>query len=156
MGIQLTSSVFEDGGDLPIDYTCNGRNVSPPLTISNVPEGVASLVLIFDDPDAAKEPAGNGTTFDHWTVFNILPADQKIAEDSIPSGGELGRNSRGTIAYIGPCPPTFRHQYVFRLLALDCKLNLSKQPTKSEVQETIKGHIVEEARLVSYYEQPEK
>lgn len=154
MGIQLTSPAFVGGGNFPIDFTCNGRNVSPPLTISNVPEGVVSLVLIFNDPDAAKEPAGNGTTFDHWIVFNISPTDQKISEDSTPGGGELGKNSRGTATYIGPCPPTFRHQYVFHLLALDCKLKLSKQPTKVEVQEATKGHIVDEARLVSYYKQP--
>lgn len=153
MALQLTSPVFEADGRFPADYTCNGRNISPPLNITGVPAGSESLVLIFDDPDAAKEPAGRGETFDHWVVYNIPATDQEIAEDSIPSDAQLGVNSRGNDRYTGPCPPTFRHAYFFRLLALDNKLDLNR-PTKAQVLEVAVGHVVEEAKLVAYYEQP--
>lgn len=155
MTLQLESSVIKNGDTFPIDYTCNGRNINPPLKITNVPQGSASLVLLFDDPDAAKEPAGNGKTFDHWVIYNLPAADQEIAEDSIPSGCELGRNSTGRSSYIGPCPPTFQHKYIFRLFALDCSLHFTDQPKKDEIESAIKGHIIEKAELISFYKQPD-
>jgi Raf kinase inhibitor-like YbhB/YbcL family protein len=154
MALQLASPAFMNGGTFPVDYTCNGRNVNPPLTISNVPKGAASLALIFDDPDAANEPAGRGSTFDHWIIYNLLAADQAIAEDSVPDGCAQGKNSLGGSNYIGPCPPTFRHEYVFRLLALDCRLNFTSQPVKAEIEAATDGHVIGEARLIAYYQQP--
>jgi len=153
MALQLTSPVMDNRGDFPPEYTCNGRNVSPPLEIAGVPAGSKSLALIFDDPDAAKEPAGSGRTFDHWIIYNIPPADQTVAEDSAPAGAEFGLNSAGHDRYVGPCPPTFKHAYNFRLLALDAELDLS-QPTKDEVLKATAGRVVEEARLTAYYAQP--
>lgn len=153
MALKLSSPAFTDSGDFPADFTCNGRNVSPPLAISGVPQSASSLVLLFDDPDAAKEPAGNGSTFDHWVAYNMPANDQEITEDTIPKESELGKNSMGSSKYIGPCPPTFRHEYIFRLIALDKNLDFTNQPTKSEVEVAMRGHIIEETKLVSYYEQ---
>lgn len=153
MPLRLTSPVIEEEGDFPADYTCNGRNVSPPLVISGVPAGARSLVLIFDDPDAAREPAGRGVTFDHWVLYNIPPADQEIAEASVPSGALAGKNGRGTGDYVGPCPPTFRHAYHFYLFALDNQLQLSELPSKEEVLQALQGHVVEQDELIAYYEQ---
>lgn len=156
MTLALTSGAFTNNSDIPADYTCNGREVSPPLKISGVSDKAKSLVLILDDPDAAKEPAGNGTTFDHWILYNIPPVDQEIAEGSTPNGSELGKNSEGSGTYIGPCPPTFRHAYFFRLLELDCKLSFDSPPTKAEVEKAAQGHVINEVTLTSYYEQPHK
>ena len=156
MTLQLESSAFTNGGNIPIDYTYNGRNVSPPLKISGVPRGSASLILILDDPDAANEPAGSGKTFDHWLVYNIPAVDQEIAEDSVPNGCELGKNSTGRSDYIGPCPPTFRHKYVFRLFALDCRLDFASPPSKDEIENAINGHVIEKIEIVAYYKQPGK
>lgn len=86
MALKLTSPKFINGGVFPSTFTCNGKNVSPPLVISGVPKKAKTLVLIFDDPDAAKEPAGDGTTFDHWIVYNIPAVDQDVLENSIPKG----------------------------------------------------------------------
>jgi Raf kinase inhibitor-like YbhB/YbcL family protein len=154
MALLLTSPVIEPNGNFPPDYTCNGRNVNPPLRISGVPDGAATLVLIFDDPDAAKEPAGSGKTFDHWIIYNIPAVDQNIAEASIPTGGQFGKNSLSKGEYIGPCPPTFRHEYHFHLLALDSSLELTNLPTKSMVEQAIGGHVIEKAELIAYYQQP--
>lgn len=154
MALQLTSPTFKDDGVFPADFTCNGRNVSPPLVISGVPSNADSLVLLFDDPDAAKEPAGNGTTFDHWVAYNIPAQDQEIAENNIPPGAEVGKNSMGNTSYTGPCPPSFRHKYVFRLFALDTKLSFASPPTMSDVEVAAKGHVIEKVNLTAYYEQP--
>jgi len=152
MALILSSPVIQNEGEFPADYTCNGKDVSPPIKISDVPQGTKSLVLIFDDPDAAKEPAGSGQTFDHWLVYNIEPIDQEIAENSTPKG-QPGKNSRGSSGYIGPCPPTFRHKYIFRLLALDTTLELGELPSKAEIEQAAESHIIEEASLTAYYQQ---
>lgn len=152
MALQLSSKAFENGGDIPSKYTCDGQDISPPLTISGVPENAASLVLIFEDPDAAREPGGNGKTFDHWLVYNISPIDQEVAEGSLPAGDKQGLNSAGKMQYMGPCPPTFKHQYVFRLLAIDRNMEFDGPPTKQNVEEAIVGHIIEETQLTAYYE----
>lgn len=154
MALRLISTRFEEGGTFPSQYTCNGQNISPPLNISGVPDGAKSLALIFDDPDAAKEPAGSGKTFDHWIIYNIPPVDQDIPEATAPAQAKLGKNSRGTGQYIGPCPPTFRHEYSFRLMALDSQLELGELPTRAEVEQAAQGHVIAEANLRAYYEQP--
>lgn len=156
MTLTLTSPAFVDGGDFPANYSCNGRDVNPPLAISGVSGQAVSLALLVDDPDAAKEPAGSGKTFDHWVLYDIPAIDQEIAEDSIPANCKPGKNSRGSVEYVGPCPPTFRHKYFFRLLELNCKLNFDSQPTKAEVEGAAKGHIINETVLTAYYEQPQK
>ncbi|HUY85364.1 MAG TPA: YbhB/YbcL family Raf kinase inhibitor-like protein [Candidatus Dormibacteraeota bacterium] len=156
MALRLSSPAIEVNGQFPVDYTCNGRNVSPPLAISGVPAAARSLVLIFDDPDAAKEPAGRGRTFDHWVLYNIPSVDQEIPENSVPASAQAGQNGRGSSEYVGPCPPTFRHAYYFRLFALGRELELPELPTKAQVLQALEGNIIEENELVAYYEQPAK
>lgn len=154
MTLQLSSPAFIPGGTIPAVYTCNGQNINPPLNISGVPKNAKSLVLVFDDPDAAKEPAGSGNTFDHWLIYNIPPNTQQIAEDSVPSGGQFGKNSAGNEKYIGPCPPSFKHKYVFCLLALDITLNLDNSPAKAQIEQAAQRHVIEQTELIAYYEQP--
>ena len=155
MSLTLTSSVFEHNKMIPPKYTCDGENTNPPLTITGIPEGTESLVLVMDDPDIpteVKESMGI-EKFNHWTVYN-LPADTSaIAEgDEI---GTTGLNSREGSVYTGPCPPTqyepTTHRYIFRLYALTGSLNFIKAPTLDEVEAAAQGSAIEKAELIGLY-----
>ena len=154
--LELTSSEFSHEADIPAKFTCEGENINPKLEIDNVPKVAKSLVLIIDDPDAASEPAGIGKTFDHWIVFNISPDVSVIEEYSVPNGAIQGKNSAGNSAYTGPCPPTFKHRYYFKLYALDIELSLGESATKADVEAAMKGHVLEQAELIGLYEKQNK
>lgn len=155
MSLSLTSPAFENGGSIPSEYTCDGTNQNPPLSINNVPEGTKTLVLVMDDPDipeAVKQSAGI-EKFNHWAIYD-LPADTT----EIATGQNIGAsamNSAGQAAYTGPCPPTQyepkEHRYVFRLYALPGPLNLIKTPTLDELEAAAKGSALEKAELVGRY-----
>lgn len=140
--MKLTSPAFPHNSIIPKKYTCQGEDISPPLTISDIPEGTVSLALINDDPDA---PMG---TWDHWLIWNIKPTSE-IKENSAP--GTQGKNSWGRNDYGGPCPPSGTHRYFFKLYALDCELDLAKGATKAELQASMEGHIVAQAELIGLY-----
>jgi len=145
-------SVFPEGHKIPPQFTCDGTNVNPKITIHDVPLGAKSLALIMDDPDIpefVKEKYGI-TVFDHWVLFNILPTVTGIAEGQEP--GIKGNNGAGKPGYIGPCPPDREHRYFFRLFALDCTLPLSEGASKADVLTAMKGHIIAEAQLMGRYE----
>ena len=146
--MELKSSVFEKNGRIPSKYTCDGENVNPPLIISEVPDNAKSLVLIMDDPDALK-PAGK--VWDHWIVFNI-PVETKEVLENTELEGVQGMTSFGKVGYGGPCPPDAEHRYFFKLYALDIKLDLSQGSEKTEVEEAMQGHIIEQTELVGRYE----
>jgi Raf kinase inhibitor-like YbhB/YbcL family protein len=154
MTLRISSPAFEDGGLIPVRYTCNGEDVSPSIEIAGVPEGTKSLVLIFDDPDAAREPHGTGRTWDHWILFNIPPDTTNIPEGSIPPGALEGPNDFGNLGYGGPCPPTFRHKYDLKLYAIDTVLDLKKGASKRQVESAMPGHILDSATYTGFYEQP--
>lgn len=136
------TSVFNNGGKIPIKYTCDGDDINPPLTIKGIPKNTETMVLIIDDPDA---PSG---TFDHWVVFNI-PPKERIEEDSVP--GIQGLNSWKRDDYGGPCPPQGTHRYYFRAFALDTTLNLTAQATKSDVISKMKNHVLAQGELMGVY-----
>jgi hypothetical protein len=142
--LKLASPAFQDGGNIPDKYTCQGEDVNPPLEIENIPEGTKSLVLIMDDPDA---PAG---TWDHWVMWNI-PVTSRIAENSVPEGAVQGKNSWGRSSYSGPCPPSGIHRYIFKLYALDATLNLDSSSGKGEVEAAMEGHILAQTSLTGLY-----
>ncbi len=139
----ISSSAFAHNETIPVLYTCDGADISPPLAISNVPEGTVSLALIVDDPDA---PVG---TWDHWVEFNI-PVTGTIAEDA-GQIGTRGRNSWGSTGYGGPCPPSGTHRYFFKLYALDAELDLSAGATKRQVEAAMEGRILAQAELIGLY-----
>lgn len=142
--MKLTSTAFENGGQIPSRYTCDGEDISPPLEIAEMPAGTESLALVMDDPDA---PRG---TFDHWIVWNIAPETKKIPEGKQPSG-VAGKNDFGKLAYGGPCPPSGTHTYRFRLYALEIVLNLEEGADKERLQQAMKGYILGEALLEGDY-----
>ena len=148
--MKLTSPVFEHEGLIPSKYTCDGENISPPLSIEDVPEGAKSLVLLMDDPDVPKTIRPDGM-WDHWVVFNIALSILKIDEGLAPAG-VCGVNTGGKNGYQGPCPPDREHRYYFKLYALDCELDLLAGASKSEVQDAMQGHIVKESILMGRYD----
>lgn len=146
ISMKLESSVFGDNQNVPSKYTCDGEDINPPLTISGVPEGAKSLVMIVDDPDA---PAGNWV---HWTVWNIDPTTKEIAENSVPSGVVEGTTDFGKPGWDGPCPPSGTHHYQFKLYALDAQLNLNSSSKKADIEKAMEGHILDQTQLVGLYQ----
>ncbi|MHC4480132.1 MAG: YbhB/YbcL family Raf kinase inhibitor-like protein [Planctomycetota bacterium] len=142
--MKLSSAAFEDGGQMPLRYTCDGADASPPLEIEDVPEEAVTLALVMDDPDAP------GGTFDHWVVWNIPAETTCIAEGTEPEGVQ-GRTDFGRLGYGGPCPPGGTHRYMFKLYALDRELDLSEGARKSELEAAMEGHVVAEALLQGSY-----
>lgn len=152
--MNITSPAFGPGEPIPNIYTCDGdRFLSPPLEISDVPQGCQSLVLIMEDPDVPRELKSDGN-FTHWVVFNIPPGTSSIAEGA--SIGVMGANERGEPQYTGPCPPPDyqpkTHRYIFQLYALDTTIDdLSEGASKDKVQKAMVGHVLEETELVGTY-----
>jgi Raf kinase inhibitor-like YbhB/YbcL family protein len=142
--MKITSSAFQEGGNIPSKFSCDGVNASPPLHIADVPSGAKSLILIVDDPDA---PSG---LFTHWAVWNVSPQTSSIAEGSTPNGVE-GTNDFGKSGYGGPCPPSGTHRYYFKVFALDRELDLSFGAKRAQLDAAIKGHVIAQGELMGRY-----
>jgi Raf kinase inhibitor-like YbhB/YbcL family protein len=159
----VTSASFKNSGFIPSKFTCDskGAEVSPALSISNVPKETQSLVVIMDDPDA------QGGIWTHWVVFNIPPTVREISEGKEPPG-RAGLNSWGKTGYGGPCPPaTLReamragppkgtHRYFFRVYALNKTLPLNAGSTKEEVLTAMKGSVLATTELMGRYQRQSK
>lgn len=146
--LKLTSSAFENNKSIPSKYTCDGNDISPPLSISGAPEGTKSLVLIMDDPDAIK-PAGK--VWDHWIVWNIPPTTTGIPEGQEPVGVH-GTGTGGNNDYSGPCPPDAEHHYFFKLYALDIMLDVAEGASKADIEQAMESHIIQKTELIGSYE----
>jgi len=144
--MHIISHAFQNNGDIPRKYTCQGDNIEPPLSIADVPDNAKSLAIELRDPDA---PSGD---FVHWLIWNIDPKTAEIMENTTPAGALEGTNDANKVGYIGPCPPTGKHRYEFHLYALDGELNLSEESNKKVFREAIAEHIIEESVLVGLYE----
>lgn len=144
--MKLWSPAFENNGLIPTKFTCDGKNISPPLVIENVPNAAESLVLIMDDPDA---PTG---TWVHWVAWNIPTQTKNIAENAIPAQTVVGRNTREVNKYGGPCPPDREHRYFFKLYAIDKVISIDPSSGKEELEKEIANHILEKAELVGRYD----
>jgi Raf kinase inhibitor-like YbhB/YbcL family protein len=145
MSIQITSTAFNEGDKIPRIYTCDDRNVSPPLAWTGVPTGTVSLVLIMDDPDA---PLG---TWVHWVLYN-LTAETTSLKLGVTGLGMDGMNDFGKLGYGGPCPPRgSNHRYFIKIYALDTKLDLKSGATKAQVEAAMRGHILTQGQLMGKY-----
>lgn len=143
--MEITSPAFSNGERVPRKYTCEGPNISPPLRFSNIPDGTRSLALLVEDPDAPAQP------WVHWLVFNI-PADASgFDENAIAPGSTQGLCNGNTFGYEGPCPPETEHQYLFKLYALDIKLDIPDASDRKVVLREMQGHILAEATLTGRY-----
>jgi Raf kinase inhibitor-like YbhB/YbcL family protein len=150
MGLTLTSAAFQDGGAIPSAYTCDGRDLSPPLAWSDPPADTKSFALISDDPDA---PMG---TWVHWVAYHLAPSMRQLSEgvprdQELPDGTRQGMTDFGRIGYGGPCPPSGTHRYFFKLYALDTMLALPPGATKSQLEEAMNGHVLAQAQLMGTY-----
>jgi hypothetical protein len=144
MSIQVTS-IFNDGDMIPQVYTCDGGNVSPPLSWTGIPGNTTSLALIMDDPDAP------GGTWVHWVLYN-LPPDLSGIEQGKSGGGTVGINDFKRLGYGGPCPPKgTTHRYYMRVYALDMMLDLKSGATKAQVESLMRGHILAQGQLVGKF-----
>lgn len=144
--MSLTSSAFADNEPMPVQYTCDGDNISPPLAIAGVPQDTVSLALAVIDID------GPGGAFVHWVVWSIGPSTTAVSEDTVPQGGIEGPTSRGEPGYFGPCPPSGTHRYIFTLYALNTAPHLDIQPIPgaSEI-EVLEGSVLATAELTGTY-----
>ena len=143
--LKISTPAFMEGGIIPAKYTCDGKDVSPPLAIDGVGSSAKSLVLIVDDPDA---PAG---TWTHWLVWNIEPGVTDILEDSVPEGAVSGRNDFGKTKYGGPCPPLGIHRYFFKIFALDILIDLPEGTTRGKLEAAMKDHVVAQGHIMATY-----
>ena len=144
-GIEVTSSAFAADEEIPVVYSCAGRNISPPLEWTGVPDQAHEVALVVDDPDA---PRG---TFTHWILFGLPASTSSLAEDSRPKDARQARNSAGSAAYAGPCPPSGTHHYRFTVYALDAPLELSDGADTHQALEAISEHAIAQGRLVGLF-----
>lgn len=145
--LKVFSTVFSHNGHIPPEYTCEGKDINPPIEVSDIPEGTKTLALIMEDPDA---PRG---TFDHWIVWNI-PPNEAIAEETNP--GVSGLNDYGKTGYGGPCPPSGVHRYFFRVFALDVKLDMPAGSDKQTLLDAMQGHILASGEIMGLYQRKRK
>ena len=146
----LTSTAFEHENAIPVTHTCDGEDISPPLTWSDPPAGTTAFALIMDDPDAP------GGTWVHWVLYN-LPAESRGLPEAVPGDAELsdgsrhGKNSWRRPGYGGPCPPSGTHRYFFKIYALDTVLELKEGATKKQVVRAMEGHVIAQGQLMGKY-----
>ncbi len=148
--IAVTSPAFKNGGMIPSKYTCDGADVSPPISWTRIPKAAKSIALIADDPDA---PHG---TWVHWVIYNVPPGARGLPERVPPArtlsdGSKQGLNDFGKIGYNGPCPPGGTHRYFFKVYALDTLLKLNPVTTKAELVKAMNGHILAQGELMGKY-----
>jgi Raf kinase inhibitor-like YbhB/YbcL family protein len=155
MGLTLRSTSFAHEASIPAKFTCQGDDVSPALSWSDAPTGTKSFALLVDDPDA-PDPRAPRTTWVHWVLYNLPPDTSALAEGvespALPRGTREGVNDWKRPGYNGPCPPVGRHRYFHKLYALDAVLPDLGRPTKQQLEEAMRGHVLAEAQLVGTYE----
>jgi Raf kinase inhibitor-like YbhB/YbcL family protein len=151
----LTSAAFTQQGSIPQQYTCQGRDESPPLSWSGAPEGTVTFALILDDPDA-PDPAAPKRTWVHWVLYSIPATASTLPEAAVtaklPAGTREGLNDWNRTGYGGPCPPVGRHRYFHKLYALDVDLGDLGAPRKADVEKAMEGHVLAKAELIGTYQ----
>jgi Raf kinase inhibitor-like YbhB/YbcL family protein len=151
-GLKLQVNAFNNEGDIPSKFTCEGANVSPGMAWSGVPEGTKSLALIVDDPDA-PDPAKPEKVFTHWVIYNIPPTLTKLGEGehSFPRGTQHGSNDFSKTDYSGPCPPIGKHRYFFKLYALDTNFHFMVRPSRADLEKEMANHILGQSEVIGLY-----
>jgi Raf kinase inhibitor-like YbhB/YbcL family protein len=146
--MRITSSAFGSNDTIPAKYSCSGKDAAPPLAFDDVPKDARSLALIVDDPDA---PRGDWV---HWLVYDLPPTTHALGEGAtdLPREAKTGVNDFRNEKYGGPCPPPGKpHRYFFRLFALDNSPGLPAGASKKELEDAMRGHILDQAELVGTF-----
>ncbi len=152
MSLKITSPDFQQGGDIPKQFTCGGAGLSPALSCQSPPPNTKSLALIVIDSDSPF-----GYNFVHWLLYNLPPQSSNLAEglphqQSLPDGSQQGINGYDQIGYVPPCPPgKSPHRYVFTLYALDTKLALPPNVHKKQLTNAMEGHVLAAGQLMGRY-----
>lgn len=155
--LTVQSSAFRQGEQVPVKYSGDGEDKSPPLSWSGVPAEAKELALIMDDPDAPTPQP-----WVHWVLYKIPPGTTSLPEgigtatERLASlGGALqGKNSWNKYGYGGPLPPKGhgRHRYYFKLYALDRDLSLPPGTTKERLLAAMQGHILAQGELMGTFQ----
>ena len=152
MTLSLSSTAFKEGDRIPVKYTCDGEDISPPLVWGEPPHKIQTFALIVDDPDAP------GGVFTHWVLFNV-PGNVRQLGEGVPAQEQLqngtlqGKNDFGKVGYGGPCPPRGpAHRYRFTVYALDKPLDLKPSASKKQLLDAMKGHILAQGQLLGTYQ----
>lgn len=154
--LSLTSPAFDAGAAIPSRFTCDGKDISPPLAWSGAPANTKSLALIVDDPDA-PDPAAPKRVWVHWVLYNLPASAASLVEGasgtSLPPGAREGLNDGNDVGYGGPCPPIGRHRYFHKLYALDALLpDLGDKARKGDLERAMQGHVLAQAELMGTYQ----
>jgi Raf kinase inhibitor-like YbhB/YbcL family protein len=153
--LTLTSTAFAHTGEIPRLYTCDGKDISPPLSWAGIPASAKSLALIVDDPDA-PDPRAPRMTWVHWLLYNLpitaAGLTEGVKSNALPAGTLEGINDSKRTGYGGPCPPIGHHRYFFKLYALDAVLPNLKTPTKEQLLAAMNGHILAQTELMGAYQ----
>ena len=155
MGLSISSTAFAPHGEIPVRFTCEGEDLSPPLAWAGAPAGTKGFALIVDDPDA-PDPAAPRMTWVHWVLYD-LPASanglpEAVAAAALPARTREGVNDWKRTGWGGPCPPIGRHRYFFKLYALDTVLGDLSRPTQAALEQAMAGHVLARAELVGTYQ----
>lgn len=154
MSLTVASTAFAPNAAIPPRFTCEGDDISPPLTWSGAPANTRSFALISDDPDA-PDPQAPTMTYVHWVLYDIPSSVSSFGEGGsthLPTGVREGRNDWKRTGWGGPCPPIGRHRYFFKLYALDAMLGDLGAPTKAALEKAMQGHIVAQGELIGTYQ----
>ena len=149
--MQLRTLAFKAGDEVPVEFTCDGANISPPLAWTAPPEATQSLALIVEDPDAPHAP------WVHWLVYDLPPTERELPEaiapgSPLPGGARQGKNDFGQTGYGGPCPPAgHAHRYFFKIFALDSRLDLPKGASRSQLDRAMRGHVLASGEVMGRY-----
>lgn len=152
MVLSLSSTAFEEEDKIPVTYTCDGQDISPPLVWGDPPQVTGVFALIVDDPDAP------GGVFTHWVLFNLPATFHQLgegipAQEQLENGTLQGKNDFSRIGYGGPCPPHGRaHRYRFTIYALDQSVDLKPGSSKKQLLDAMKGHILAQGQLIGTYQ----
>ncbi|WP_413291254.1 YbhB/YbcL family Raf kinase inhibitor-like protein [Bdellovibrio sp. HCB337] len=149
----LSSPAFKPNTEIPSQYTCEGKDISPPLKWNGAPKGTKSFAIVVDDPDA-PDPAAPKMTWVHWVIYNIPANVTSLAANAhdLPQEIHEGHNDWKVSGYRGPCPPVGRHHYHHKIYALDTLLPERGITTKVDLEKAMHGHILSQAELVATYE----
>lgn len=150
MPLKIQSPAFGQGEAIPVKYTCEGENISPPLQWTDIPSGTESFAIIFEDPDAPAK------VWVHWILYNIPNQLNHLdehfpASEILTNGTTHGINDFQKHAYRGPCPPSDSHRYVLKLYALDTMLDLAPGANKKELLHAMEDHILDKAELMGRF-----
>ena len=142
--LKITSPAFENHAEIPKKYTCYGENISPPLNISNVPDGAQSFVLIMQN---LSSPKGRWI---NWLVWNLEAAHTFIPENSNLEWSTIGLNSYKEYGYSGPCPSNQKHEFQIMVFALKDMLILDKEASIDELIFAMEDYVLTQGEITFY------